>query len=62
MDHISTALADAAWERYEQASATASRYLRGDQLDFVTVAEEREARDFWLDTYLACEREALRHV
>ncbi|MEH6416215.1 hypothetical protein [Pseudomonas sp. CGJS7] len=59
MDHISTALSDAAWERYEQASATASRYLRGEQLDLVTTADERAVRSFWLDTYLACERVAI---
>ncbi|WP_408953714.1 hypothetical protein [Lysobacter sp. Hz 25] len=59
MDHISSALADQAWERYEQASAHAARYITGQQLDLVEVIEERDARAFWFETYLACERVAL---
>lgn len=60
MQHISESLATQAWEQYEQASATAARYLSGQQLDLVTTIEERAVRAFWLDTYLACERETLR--
>lgn len=60
--HISTTLAELAWDQYEVASAAASRYLKGDQLDFVTVADERALRDFWRDTFIACERESLAHV
>lgn len=59
MDHISSALADQAWERYEQASAHAARYITGQQLDLVEVIEERDTRAFWLETYLACERVAV---
>ncbi|WP_064749614.1 hypothetical protein [Lysobacter antibioticus] len=60
--HISTTLADLAWEQYEIASAAAARYLKGDQLDFITITDERAACAFWLDTFMACERESLVHV
>lgn len=59
--HISAALADAAFDRYEQSSAQAARYIAGQQLDWVTVSEDRAVRDFWRDTWLTCEREAVKH-
>lgn len=61
VQHISGALADAAFDRYEVASAQAARYIAGQQLDFVNMAQERAERDFWRDMWLSCESEALRH-
>ncbi|MEI2455325.1 hypothetical protein [Lysobacter firmicutimachus] len=60
--HISTTLAELAWDQYEVASAAASRYLKGDQLDFITTTDERAVCAFWFDTFVACERESLAHV
>ncbi|WP_187775594.1 hypothetical protein [Luteimonas suaedae] len=55
MEHVIAAAADAAFDRYEEASARAARYLTGAQLElFDTVsAEAAEWRGIWL----ACERE-----
>lgn len=48
-----------AWERYEEASAEAARFLRGAQLDLFDTSRE-EAR-FWFNTSQACAAEVARH-
>lgn len=59
--HISVALADAAFDRYEEASAAVARYVRGQQQDLFVATEDRQRAAFWRDTWLSCEREALSH-
>ena len=56
--HVSEAMALAAFDRFEEASARASRILRGEQLGLfdLTCREANEWRGIWL----ACEREAAR--
>ena len=48
-----------AWERYEEASAKAARFLQGGQYDLFDTSRD-EAR-FWFDTSQACAGEALRN-
>jgi len=57
--HISAALADMAWQQYEDASARASRFITGQQFDLLDTSHA-EARE-WLGIALDCEREAMRH-
>lgn len=51
------ALVDQAWDRYEDASARASRFLRGEQRDLVDTAHLEAAE--WLAIYRAVERHAV---
>lgn len=48
-----------AWERYEESSAQAARFLRGHQFDLFDRSRE-EAR-FWFNTSQACAAEVVRH-
>lgn len=58
MRHVIEAAADEAFDRYEEASARAARYLSGSQQDLFDTARA-EARE-WHGIWQACESELAR--
>jgi len=60
--HISETLADMAWERYEEVSARAARYLSGEQMDLFHSFDTCALADEWWGIWRACEAEATRQA